>query len=453
LWHAAFRHCRNAVNRFQPSDVLSCLSSLPNGVPPLLCKTKGSQLSGLCRSILPLLLWHVSVFIDGGVLSLAHRLALLSQIVRSVADFHSLFAASTIIMSVPSIPPRPARSQQQQAPSLGDNTPQIPPRPARRMDRSASPSRHIDSFAPSPLNDGFGITPMSSHGAFYGTNKNESSSTLGVPNRPPSVNLPSVGNEGDEYANMVEQMSTPPVSAGGLRGQAENVGLVGSDVKLHAPKPTLPASTAKAKTAIVTNTDSNSAAAAGIGRPASRDDYNPQSRGLKERSSFTSHNSSTSNVSARPASMQFDDDEQGIPEIGMRVPMYPNAGDVQAPSPSPHQSIPGPGVGFHASSGSGGRHHGRTPSGREFKGPPGSYGLHGHSSSAVHAGRFEKAWYDKHPEALEREEKGEYAPGATGTRTEWALSSEDLNRAVRETAVRGSGFGEQLLRLISVFDS
>jgi hypothetical protein len=81
------------------------------------------------------------------------------------------------------------------------------------------------------------------------------------------------------------------------------------------------------------------------------------------------------------------------------------------------------------------RHHGRRKSAQ----PPDSYGLHGHG---VHpADKFEKAWYDKHPDALLREEHGQYSPALSNGRGEWALSSEDLNKIVRDTKSRGSGFG------------
>jgi hypothetical protein len=127
-------------------------------------------------------------------------------------------------------------------------------------------------------------------------------------------------------------------------------------------------------------------------------------------------------------------DEHGIPEIGQRVPMYPNAGDVQAPSPSPYLSEP---AGQRS-----GRNHNRTRSGREASLPPGSYGLHGHG--VQHNDRFEKAWYEKHPEEYVKAEQGQYGPGVGSPRPDWALSSDDLNKIVRGSAVTGSGLGELL---------
>jgi len=283
-------------------------------------------------------------------------------------------------------------------------------------------------------------------GTIYSSNTHNASNTsLGLPHRPPSVSLPSVGQEGSEYAD-IEYDSSADHSIGQHSGpssptQTRNVG---SDLPLHAPKPSLSSSNAKARLATVTRADSHQAAAAGIGKagtPYQLDDKDPHARPLKPKGSFTRTGSSAS--TERPGSVQPQDSEHGIPEIGQRVPMYPNAGDVQAPSPSPFaQQFPA-GIGFH-NDGSHKRHHQRTRSGKEvFQGPPGSYGLHGHG--VINTDKFEKAWYDKHPDALVKEEHGQYGPGLDGGRAEWALSSEDLNTIVRNTAVRGAGLGTTLL--------
>ncbi|KAI9771711.1 MAG: hypothetical protein M1840_001927 [Geoglossum simile] len=322
----------------------------------------------------------------------------------------------------PSIPPRPVRSQRQ--PVVGD-TPKIPPRPSRRIERSASPKR--DSFARSPLNEStFTINHSDNSSSLYSHGQNLSASNLPSP----SVTLPSVGQEGTEYSSFYEQKASSEITQPS-ETQTRNIG---SNLKLHAPKPTLPASGAKSRTATVTRTDSTQATAAGIGHA---DDKDPHSRSLKAKTSFASHDSSQG--IERSASTQPSDNEHGIPEIGLRVPMYPNAGDVQAPSPSPYLTSPsGPGIGFHNDGQQRpGRHHKRTLSGREC--PPGSYGLHGHG--VPNQNKFEKAWYESHPDALEREESGEYGPGLGAARAEWALSSEDLNRVVRETASKGAGYG------------
>ena len=312
--------------------------------------------------------------------------------------------------------------------------PTIPPRPTRTGNRSVSPSK--DAFAPSPLIQTFSVGGQSTPTlGLYGNEQNLSSSSL--PQRPPSVTLPSIGQEGDEYANVFDAGAdaSDGASAAGPTSPRETRN-VGDDVKLYAPKPGLPTSSAKARIATVTRTDSQQAAAAGIGK-AHGDDRDPENRALKARASFASQESTAS--TERPPSGQAGENEQGIPEIGQRVPMYPNAGDVQAPSPAPFAQVAPAGIGFHNDGTARARHHGRTRSGREQFLPPDSYGLHGHGTPVQD--RFEKAWYEKHPEALEREEHGEYGPGIGGGRSEFALSSDDLNKIVRDTASRGAGPG------------
>ncbi|MCJ1473802.1 hypothetical protein MMC13_002453 [Lambiella insularis] len=340
-------------------------------------------------------------------------------------------------MAMPQIPPRPNRAHLHIPPAAtAMEPPKVPPRPSyRRLDRSESP--HRDSFARSPLNEApfamnYGNISAGSNG------QNASNLNLALPARPPSVTLPSIGQEGNEYAEIAydEPENAPDETASASPTQTRNVG---NDLPLHAPKPSLSTTSAKARIATVTRTDSSQAAAAGFGKaatPLQPDDKDPHTRPLKGRESFSSTRSSAS--TERPGSAQVED-EHGIPEIGQRVPMYPNAGDVQAPSPSPYSQIHPSGIGYH-NDGSKPRHHGRTRSGREtFQGPPGSYGLHGHGVASPD--KFERAWYDKHPDALLREESGQYGPGIGGGRGEWAMSSEDLNKIVKETAARGSGFG------------
>ncbi len=316
--------------------------------------------------------------------------------------------------------------------TTGAEVPLIPPRPAHRVDRSVSPNR--DSFARSPLNESsFAVNSKGHHNGLYRASFAARSVPAG--SNEASVKLPSIGQEGVEYASFYENAADEPTSTQSDEvTSAPQTRNVGKDLELHAPKPALPTSSATARIATVTRTDSSQAAAVGLGKVAA-DDRDPHLRSLRAKASFTSHDSSTP-LERVSSTQSAGDGEQGIPEIGQRVPMYPNAGDVQAPSPSPF----GPsGEGYHRA----GRHHGRTRSGREhFLGPPGSYGLHGHGTT-VHD-RFEKAWYEKHPEALEREEHGEYGPGIGGGRGEWALSREDLDRIVRETASRGAGVGEFL---------
>lgn len=349
-------------------------------------------------------------------------------------------------MSAPQVPPRPVRAHhQQQAPAGLSEMPRIPPRPTHRMaGHSCSPSG--DHFPTSPLNEmPLAMNLGSKSGSVYSNDsRNTSESNLGLPQRPPSVSLPSLGQEGSEYADIEYEKTQDGATDSGInQNEPTQTRNVGSDLPLHAPRPSFSISTAKARVSTVTRTDSVQAAAAGIGKigtPGLSDDKIVQGTALRSRMGSSRTDSSAS--TERPASAQASDSDHGIPEIGQRVPMYPDAGDVQAPSPSPFtQTVPS-GIGFHNDgTQKPGRHHGRTRSGREvFRGPPGSYGLHGHGVS--HNDQFEKAWYDKHPDALFREEQGQYGPGIGGSRGEWALSSEDLNKIVRDTASRGSGLGK-----------
>ncbi|KAH8694914.1 altered inheritance of mitochondria protein 21 [Talaromyces proteolyticus] len=307
--------------------------------------------------------------------------------------------------SAPVIPPRPARSPQTLAPDV----PSIPARPInRRLERSVSPGR--DSYAPSPLND--------RPGSAAGISRTVSND---LPARPPSVTIPSLGEEGIEY----DEVSIPT--------ETRNVG---SDLKLHAPKPSLPTSSAKAQVQTVTRTDSSQAAAAGFGKAPSPalEDADERSRSLHSKPSASRGESSRAS-SNRRQSLQYDE-EHGIPEIGQRVPMLAYAGDVQAPSPAPPRSA-------SASGSRSGRHHHRTRSGRDVFLPPGSYGLHGHGlhgHSVQSIDKFEKAWYEKHPDEYAREEQGQYGP-AIAPRPDWALSSDDLNRIVRSSTGKESSVG------------
>ncbi|KAL9003598.1 MAG: hypothetical protein Q9188_003549 [Gyalolechia gomerana] len=320
--------------------------------------------------------------------------------------------------------------------AAGGEMPKVPPRPTHRaIERSRSPN--AEHFPRSPLNE----PPMiMQHGSLYSNdNQNISSSSLGQPKRPPSVSLPSIGQEGSEYGDLEYEKSEQTI-LDQVKGQSqpEQTRNVGSDLPLHAPRPSFSSSTAKERVAAVTRTDSSSAMAAGIGKATTpSDDKDPQKRLLHPKVSFSSRPDSVASTE-RPDSAQ-EGSEHGIPDVGIgqRVPMCPDAGDVQAPSPSPFsQNFPA-GIGFHNDGSTRSRNQGRRSSAL-FHGPPGSYGMHGHGT--VPADHFEKAWYDKHPEALEREEHGQYGP-AIGARPEWALSSEELNKLVRDSASRGAGFG------------
>jgi len=240
--------------------------------------------------------------------------------------------------------------------TLGSEMPKIPPRPVnRRLDRSISP--HRESYARSPLNESpfLGNHGNQSRTSLY-ANESANASASDLPRRPPSVSLPSIGQEGSEYAEIFgspEELGTSPT-------QTRNIA---NDLMLHAPKPSLPISSAKQRVSTVTRTDSGQAAAFGIGKATSADDKDPASRSLKAKSSFASQTSNS--TERRPSSVES---EHGIPEIGQRVPMYPNAGDVQAPSPSPYSQPYAPGIGFHHDSKP--RHHGRRTSARGHDLPP-----------------------------------------------------------------------------------
>ncbi|KAL8937682.1 MAG: hypothetical protein Q9211_003560 [Gyalolechia sp. 1 TL-2023] len=344
-------------------------------------------------------------------------------------------------MSAPQVPPRPTRASHQHLPmAASGEMPRIPPRPTHQtIERSRSPN--AEHFPRSPLNEPPMVMQDDNHRSLYSNaNDNISSSSLGLPKRPPSVSLPSIGQEGSEYGDLQYEKPEQTI-LDQVKGQTqpEQTRNVGSDLPLHAPRPSFSTSTAKERFAAVTRTDSSSAIAAGIGKATTpSDDKDPQKRPLHPKVSFSSRSDSVASTE-RPASAQ-EGSEHGIPDVGIgqRVPMYPDAGDVQAPSPSPFsQNFPA-GIGFHNDGSTKSRNQGRRSSALLFHGPPGSYGMHGHGT--VPADHFEKAWYDKHPEALEREENGQYSP-AIGTRPEWALSSEELNKLVRGSASRGAGFG------------
>lgn len=244
-----------------------------------------------------------------------------------------------------------------------------------------------------------------------------------LPPRPPSVTIPSLGEEGIEYADL----DVGNVPDGHHQAPAE-MRNVNTNLKIHAPRPSLPTSSAKAKVQAVTRTDSRQAAAAGLGRESSKSPaLEEPDRTRRLSNSRASGSRAESNASSdRRLSAQLGE------EHGFRVPMYPNAGDVQAPSPSPF---------LEQGSQRQGRNHHRSRSARDSSLPPGSYGLHGHG--VPHSDKFEKAWYEKHPDEFAKEE-GQYGPGVGTPRPDWALSSDDLNKIVRGPSRSGSGIGKKI---------
>lgn len=292
----------------------------------------------------------------------------------------------------PVIPPRPSKGQDQEQ----SNFPKIPPRPIKR---AVSPNP--DRYAPSPLNGGIPL-------------KTTRSNSHGDPiERCKSVEIPNVvGEEGMEYAALAEQLpaarepSTSP----------EQTRTVDEHLQIHAPKATMPALSAKQRIQQVTRTDSDKAASFGIGKPSS-DLPSSSSRSLKKKASTGSGLSHS----------EAEDEEHGIPGIGVQVPLLSFAGDVQAPSPAPGALSPTEGV---ATS----RAHKRKSSSRSL--PPGSYGLHGHNVAPQD--KLEKEYYQKHPELL----KLEHHIYQHDRASDFSMSSEKLNKMVREQELHGHGVGK-----------
>lgn len=290
----------------------------------------------------------------------------------------------------PAIPPRPSRGSQDRDSS---ELPRIPPRPVKR-----GPSPNPDRYAPSPLNGGL-LSP---------SKKEFRSNSNGDPiERTRSVDLPAVvGEEGMEYAALAEEASSPSTSPTQTR-------MVDENMKIYAPTATMPASRAKQRIQQVTRTDSDNAAAFGIGKP-SQDLPTPSNLSLKKKGSTTSGLSHS----------EVEDEEHGIPEIGQQIPLLKHAGDVQAPSPAPGSDAV--------------KSHKRKGSSRGL--PPGSYGLHGHNVAPQD--KLEKEYYNKHPELL----KLEHHPYQADRPTDFALSSEQLNKLVRDTESNGQGVGKYMKR-------
>ena len=344
-------------------------------------------------------------------------------------------------MSTPLVPPRPARTSAP-ASSTKDSLPEVPQRPSRKLD--PSPTREMRS----PLNElpnPLGPLPKK-------TSQNNLL-TPEVPPRPSIQTIPSIGQEGNEYASF----DTLPSDAHGARVDApEQTRNVSASMPLHAPRASLAESTAKSRIETVTGTDSTQAAAAGIGMSKPKDDVHkapadsvdslsrvstkaeevkrvPSSDYHYRSSSGLNHSSpSLRPVSSRPGSMYNDGNhEQGIPEIGQQIPLNPMAGDVQAPSPAPTQSQFAPGIGFFNDGSA--RAHVRRKSSRQEFGPPDSFGLHSHGQQPHD--QFERDWIAKHPREAAQENLNAY-----GTpRPETALSSAILNKLVNQTPDVGMG--------------
>lgn len=276
-------------------------------------------------------------------------------------------------------------------------------------------------FAQSPFNDGHFPRPNVNNPALLSPNRGLYEPVQDPIGRPGSVSLPGVGEEGMEYSAIASEAEDDHDQ--NRAASPEQTRTVGEGLELHAPRPSLSANSAKARVQAVTRTDSDRAASFGIGRPTSAG----ASGRPTSRQSAGGRATSREGVKKRPSTSfstnsdhgHHDDDEHGIPEIGQRVPMNRNLGDVQAPSPEPDNNK---------------RHHVRKHSARAL--PPGSYGLHGHGVGPQD--KLEKAYYQKHPELLQREE----LTPLHDRQNNFAMSKDDLNKLVRDTASRGAGFGE-----------
>lgn len=306
----------------------------------------------------------------------------------------------------PPVPQRPARSQDQAA--ANDSNPKVPPRPTRHFERKISHDR--DNASRSPLNDSPFALPGKGDSSL---SSGQLTPPAGLPRRNPSVpSLPLIGQEGNEYASLDESAAAP--STGAAPAQVSNVA---DDLPLHAPRAS--DSTTQSKISVVT------------GGSKSKDaESSPVSH------SATGKSRPPSTVYERAASREghhHSEDEHGIPSFGVTVPMYRNAGDVQAPAA---------GTSSHGNSRPGSRpptSDGRRRSMQGFYGPPGSYGLHGHGHLAYD--QFEKEWYARHPEEVAKEQHALHVPAALQDRPAYAMSSDELNQLVRDTSRPGSGMG------------
>ena len=192
--------------------------------------------------------------------------------------------------AVPTIPPRPSRTHDAAVARGVDRLPEIPPRPTnKRLERSVSPGHYPSS----PLNEPW--KPLAQ------TKSLDAATQPSLPKRPSVQHLPSLGQEGMEYAE-IQFQPQQPVSARGADA-AEQTRNVAEDLHLHAPKP-LPNASAIAKVQAVTRTDSSQAVAHGIGKPPTPShDENQKSNDtlgrVRLRASFSRPNSSASGAHRR----------------------------------------------------------------------------------------------------------------------------------------------------------
>ncbi|KAI9653792.1 MAG: hypothetical protein M1831_005659 [Alyxoria varia] len=336
-------------------------------------------------------------------------------------------------MSMPVVPPRPSRPQDKSPSQTDGDAPLVPPRPARSSDRSKSRSR--EPYARSPLNDPQSTTsiPSTELGRLNGSS--HASAGPGLPRAPSVSSLPMIGQEGMEYASLEDSLAKQFSSKDEAQSPSETRN-VASDLPLHAPKASASPIAAKQRIAQVTRTDSSKAAVAGVGK--AHTDYEPPNRSeIPTEHARPSSTYSTERPSSAQESSVDPEQEHGIPEIGLQVPMNPMAGDVQAPTPGPSTDPLSTGVGFFNNAAT--PQESRRRSAQGFHVPPGSYGLHGHGVGPQD--KFEQAWYQKHPDERAKEEYGAYGPALSSERPEWAMSSDELNKLVHERAGQGPAMG------------
>ncbi|KAF2209439.1 hypothetical protein CERZMDRAFT_86782 [Cercospora zeae-maydis SCOH1-5] len=332
-------------------------------------------------------------------------------------------------MSTPSIPPRPQRNAQQNVQTaVRSDQPLVPPRPLRKTD--PSPTRSPLNFPPSAM----------------ATRPPPKRTSQELPRRPPSVSLPDLGHEGDEYSSFDQ------LSAEAKANTAEQTRNIAADLPMHQPKASVPQSTATKNISRVTDTDSTTAAGHGIGRSKPADDVHKMPPGdsspaspsrmtrvtsnsrrapsteppniLRTKASFnrSSQSLGLERQASRPGSVYGDDTEHGIPEIGQQIPLNRFAGDAQAPTPGSGQSAHAPGIGFFNDGST--KQHKKKHSRQEFL-THDSYGL---EHDEDHADQFEREWMRKHPQEAAREQVYRHLP-----KPESALSSEQLNRIVHSS--------------------
>ena len=265
-----------------------------------------------------------------------NRPYLSTYLILEPANLPVLPTMATATASPPVVPPRPSRSTEDKA-----SVPMVPPRPAnKRVQRSVTPNP--ERFAPSPLNEAIFLK---SPGSLQPAQNAGSAAHHDI-----SGELPSVGEEGKEYANLAEELPRP------TRRAPSKPGL--SPTTLNSTPRSrlcLPPAQSSASRPLPEPTASAPLRSALEGRAVPRiPPPDPRTAACAER------RATASQVSTAGSQV---DEEHGIPEIGLQVPMYKNAGDVQAPSPAPA-----------GAEGAKGKHHVRKTSARGNL-PPGSYGL------------------------------------------------------------------------------